>query len=267
MKIYTARFAAARLAPAILVPVFVAIGSLAVQAAEIRNQITALREDNRETRVAEKLRVNMRTEFRLVFPNKCEKEGEFELHQLASSFNAEESFVLIPDLCLWIEVGYDENRNRVRLDLKLINALTKQFHSLSFYHIHAGEFPHLENYFPAYKDLVTLTLINADFIWNPNILIKHMLVSKLGMMEYRFSNKKKVKKHLNHYRKTGLRGFEAQNLAYEYMRYKYRNDYYSQVQNCKSYKGTIKQKIDACCPIQTEAFALIFRPNTMSVKY
>ena len=116
MKCCEASYAVAGMALAIMVDVSVAIGRPADQAMEFRDRIAALGEDIRETRIADKLSVNTGTEFRLVFPNKCEKEGEFELHQLASRFNVEESFVLIPDLCLWIEVGYDEKRERVRLD-------------------------------------------------------------------------------------------------------------------------------------------------------
>lgn len=249
------------------VDVSVAVSHPSDQAREYRDRVTALGEDIRETKIVDKLSVNETTEFRLVFPDKCEKEGEFELQQLVSSNGVEESYVLIPELCLWIEVGRDEKRNGVRLDSKFINAILVQFDFLIFYHIHAGDFSDLENYFPAYKDLVTLALINASFIWKPNIQIKHRLVSKLGVMEYEFSNKRKVEEYLNHYRKSGLRGFEAQNLAYEYMREKYRNDYYLQVQNCKSYKGTLRQKIVSCCPIQTKAFTLIFRPTDMYVKY
>ncbi len=267
MKYFAARSAVAGLASAILVDVSVANCKPVIQPTAYRDQVTALREDIRETRVADKLNVNTKTKFRLVFPNKCEKEGEFELYQLASSNSVEESFVLIPDLCLWIEVGYDEKRNRVSLDSKFINALKKQFFSLSFYHIHAGEFPHLENYFPAYKDLITLALINGDGVWDARYNINHRLISRLGLMEYKFSDKQKVEYYMNKYREVGLRGYEAQNLAYEYLRPKYKIDYYSKVQKCKSNRGTIQQKIIDCCPIKTEAFTLNFRPNTSGVEY
>ena len=260
MKCCEASYAVAGMALAIMVDVSVAIGRPADQAMEFRDRIAALGEDIRETRIADKLRVNTGTEFRLVFPNKCEKEGEFELHQLASRFNVEESFVLIPDLCLWIEVGYDEKRERVRLDSRFVNALTKQFNSLSFYHIHAGNFPDLENYFPAYKDLITLTLINGNHVWNVGYDIKHLLISRLGVIEFQFSSKKRVKKFMDYYKLAGLKGYESQNLAYEYMRRKYKNDYYSKIQRCKSQIGTIRQKIANCCPLATEAFILRFRP-------
>ncbi len=260
MKYFAARAAVAGLASAILVDVSVANCKPVIQPTAYRDQVTALREDIRETRVADKLNVNTKTKFRLVFPNKCEKEGEFELYQLASSNSVEESFVLIPDLCLWIEVGYDEKRNRVSLDSKFINALNKQFYSLIFYHIHAGEFPHLENYFPAYKDLITLALVNGDYVWDARYNIHHRLISKLGVIEYKFASNERVKKLIDRYKMVGLKGYESQNLAYEYMRKEYIKDYYSKVQRCKSLIGTMQQKISRCCPLETKAFILHFRP-------
>ncbi len=72
---------------------------------------------------------------------------------------------------------------------------------------------------------------------------------------------------MNKYREVGLRGYEAQNLAYEYLRPKYKNDYYSKVQKCKSNSGTVQQKIINCCPIITDAFTLKFQPTTADIKY
>ncbi len=267
MQKFPAKSAFVGLVSIFMVDVSVANSNPLDQAAEYRNLVSALREDVRETEIVDKLRVNTENQFRLIFPNKCEKEGEFELQQLALNASVEESYVLIPALCLWIEVGFNEQRNRVRLDSKFIKNVVTQYSSLVFYHIHAGDFPDLENYFPAYKDLITLVLINANSVWKPHSQIKHRLITKLGMMEYNFSNKQKVRYYMKKFREVGLRGNEAQNLAYEYLRPKYKNDYYSKVQKCKSDSGTIQQQIIDCCPITTEAFTLNFRPATAGVKY
>lgn len=79
-------------------------------------------------------------------------------------------------------------------------------------------------------------------------------------MEYDFSDKQRAMTLMDKYKKSGLRGFEEQNLAYEYMRPKYRMDYYNKIQKCKSLYGTITQKIAGCCPMKTAAFVLNFRP-------
>ena len=267
MRNLAAKSAFVGFASIIFADVSVANSDLVNQAAEYRNLVSALREDVRETEIVDKLRVNSENRSRLIFPNKCEKEGEFELHQLALRDSVEESYILIPTLCLWIEVGFSEQRNSVRLDSKFINAVLEQYSSLAFYHIHAGDFPDLENYFPAYKDLITLVLINAESVWKPHSQIKHRLITKLGMMEYSFSDKRKVRYYMDKYKKIGWRGNEAQNLAYEYLRPTYKNDYYLKVQNCKSGKGAMQQKIINCCPIITEAFTLKFQPTFQGVNY
>ena len=266
-QIITAKFVFGGLMSFLLIDVALANSNQLDKTAEYRNLVSALREDFRETKISDKLRVNRENRFRLISPNKCEKEGEFELHQLALSASVEESYVLIPDLCLWIEVGFNEQRNRVQLDSKFINTILSQYSSLVFYHIHAGDFPDLENYFPAYKDLITLVLINAESVWKPHSQIKHRLITNLGMIEYEFSNIEKVKYFLKKYRGYGLRGNEAQNLAYEYLRAKYKDEYYAKVQKCKSNSGTVQQKIINCCPIITDAFTLNFHPTTADIKY
>ena len=267
LKVFAAVFVFAGLVSASLIDVPMANSKPVNQVVDYRVLVTALREDIRDTKIIDKLGINTKNKFRLVIPNKCEKEGESDLHQLASSARVEESYILIPTLCLWIELGYEEKRNGVRLDSKFISAIVEQYSSLIFYHIHPGDLPDVESHFPAYKDLITLVLINANSVWKPNIQIKHRLITKLGTMEYSFSNKQKVEYFMNKFREIGLRGYEAQNLAYEYVRPKYRNDYYTKVQNCRLYSGTVQQKIIDCCPIITEAFTLNFRPTTAAMKY
>lgn len=266
MRKFTAISALAGLVSACLINLPMANTDPIDQAAEYRNLVTALREDIRQIKIVDKLSVNTGKKIRLVIPRKCEKEGEFELHQLALSASTEESYILIPTLCLWIEVGYNEKRTSVQLDYDFIYAVLKQYYELNFYHIHPGYWPAPENYFPAYKDFITLVSIEADLIWQPNVQIKHRVITGLGTMEYKFSNKKNVEYLMNKFRESGLRGYEAQNLAYEYMRPKYRRDYYMKVLNCSSYSGTLQQKIIKCLPIKTEAFTLQIRPTTAVLK-
>lgn len=263
---FSATFAFVGLASILLADVSGANSSPLDRTAQYRDLVAALRHDVREAGMEDKLRVNTKNKIRLIFPDKCENEGEFELHQLASVFSVEEAYVLIPKLCLWIEVGFSEKRNSVRLDSKFIKDVLAQYTSLIFYHIHAGDFPVIENYFPAYKDLITLVLINADSVWKPQNQIKHRLITKLGTIDYKMANKNKVKDFMNKFRNTGLRGYEAQNLAYEYKRPKYMKEYYLKVQECKLNAGNIQQKIIDCCPLMTKAFALDFRPANLPAK-
>ncbi len=256
----------AGLVSALVLDVSVAVSNPADQTKVYRDQVTALREDIREVKIVGELSVNTGKKFRLVFPDKCEKEGEFELHRLTSSAVVEESYIFIPDLCLWIEVGYNEKRNRVRLDSVFIDNVLEQYHSLIFYHIHVGERLGFENYFPAYKDLVTLALINTDSISNSHIQIKHRVVTRLGIFEYKFSNEENVRKFMVKYRKIGLIGFEAQNLAYEFKRKKYKKNYYSKIRRCKSISGTFQRKINECFPLNTEALTLKFRTMDVNIE-
>ena len=259
MKMITVAFVFFGLVSACLTSVSLAFSNPEEQAAEYRDLITALREDSRHVIIVEQLSINTRNKARLIFPKKCEKEGELELYRLAAIAKLEETFILIPDLCLWIEVGHDETYNSVKLDSKFITAVLKQYSSLIFYHIQPGYAPDIEHYFPSYRDLLTMVLFNTESVWNPDIRIKHRLISMLGTMEYYFTNRRKVENMVKKLRAVGLRGYESQNLAYEFMRPKYRDDYYEKVKNCDLYHGTIQQKITRCSPIKTEAFTIIFR--------
>ena len=266
MRNITAYLAVAGLASTCLINFSMAQSNPEAQASDYRDLVTALRDDDRQLVITDKLRVNSSEKIRLVLPNRCEKEGEFQLYQLALHAKIEEAYILISTLCLWVEIGHDETYNSVKIDSKFVDAVLDQFSSLTFYHVHPGDMPDLENYFPAYKDLITLVLINANSVWNPNIQIKHQLITKLGTIEYKSFDNQKVRYFMNKYRVVGLRGYEAQNLSYEYRRPKYRMEYYMKVQNCKSYSGTNKQKLIDCFPIRTKAFTLNYRPITTAIK-
>jgi hypothetical protein len=224
--------------------------------------VRVLSGDVREIKLGDKLYANMDERTRLVVPGRCQKEGEADLHLLASTSAVEESYVLISDLCLWIEVGRNRTRESARLDSSVIQAVLGEYHNLAIYHVHVGHLPDLENYLPAYQDLITLVLTNAGLVWTPQTDMKHRIVTTLGMVEYEFSDRDDVKRRMNYLRNLGLKGFEAQNLAYEYARPQHQRAYYSAVRKCIELEGTIRDKLIQCSPIKTEAFTIRFRPRT-----
>ena len=232
------------------------------QASKYRDLITALREDTRVMKIQDEIHVNTRDEFRLLFPDKCESDGEFELHALTLISRVEESFVLIPNLCLWIEVGSNEKRGSVQLDLKFINATLEQFPDLIFYHIQPNKIWNLESNFPSFKDLITLILTNTKSGLKRDFHIRHRLINNIGTVEYMFSSHEKVEKFIRKFKEMGLHGYESQNLSYEYMRQKYRNEYYQRIQDCKLKLGTDQQNFSSCFPMYTESFTLIYWPIT-----
>jgi hypothetical protein len=224
--------------------------------------VRVLSGDVREIKVGDKLYANTDERTRLVIPGRCQKEGETDLHLLASTGAVEESYVLISVLCLWMEIGHNRTRGSARLDSNVIQAVLGEYHNLAIYHVHVGHLPDLENYLPAYQDLITLVLTNAGLVWTPQTDVKHRLVTTLGMVEYEFSDRDDVKRRMNYLRNLGLKGFEAQNLAYEYARPQHQRAYYSAVRKCSELEGTIRDKLIQCSPIKTEAFTIRFRPRT-----
>jgi hypothetical protein len=238
---------------------FVPVSGPADAAPAYSDIVAALGQDIRELEIGSTLRGNANAGTRLLVPEKCEKEGEAEAYNYALSGDVEEAFLFIPGLCLWIEIGYDKTRDRVRLDSDFISAVLNQYTSSMIYHVHPRGMESLEENLPSFADFITLALINATRMWNPDFDIKHRIVTRLGVAEYEFADREKAKSLLEYYRKTGLEDFEAQNLAYEYMRPQYRRSYSSEVERCKEYRGSIQQKLAGCSPIRTEAFIVTFR--------
>jgi hypothetical protein len=110
--------------------------------------------------------------------------------------------------------------------------------------------------------LITLALINGAQILKPDFNVNHRIVTQLGVTDYEFADKKRVAYLIEYYRKSGLKGFEAQNLAYEYMMHHHRKAYHLEMMRCKKYSGSIQQQLAACSPLRTEAFIVSFRPHT-----
>jgi len=222
-------------------------------------QLIALNDDYRAIKLNDDLKVNRHSEFRLVVPNKCRTQGEAELRKLAATEAFEESYVYIPSLCLWIEVGYDEARNRVRLDSKLIARLLESFDKLVVYHIHVGVPVQISGYFPAYRDLVSLILINAKFFQKPEIQISHRVVTESGVIDYLFRISQTTNQLIEKISQTGLKKFIAQNLAYFYTRDGYKERYYAKIHDCEHLIGRYGENLFKCFPMKADDFQLTYR--------
>jgi len=218
----------------------------------------------RKLEQADHLRINVLNKIRLVIPNKCEKEGEAELLRISQSARIEETYIFIAKACLWVEVGRDETHKSVQLDAKYIKALLERYSSLIFYHLQPKDYSKIGNYFPSYHDFSTLTLINANYIWEPHKKVIHRMITHLGVVQYEFTNELQVKHLMEKYRDSGLRGFEAQNLVYEYMRPKYVNEYYEKIRSCQLQYNSIKHALSSCFPIRTSAFMVTYRENSIN---
>ncbi len=223
------------------------------------DQFLAFRDDYRTRKLQKTLKINRDSEFRLIVPNKCRNQGERELRQLAAVEVFEESYVYVPSLCLWIEAGYDETRNKVHLDSTFINRLLDDFDQLIVYHIHVGIPLQTSGYFPAYSDLVSLILINAKFFKQPKTQIIHRVVTNLGIIDYVFRTTRETNRMIKRIERTGLGEFVAQNLAYFYARDEYKERYYAKVHQCEHLIDRDRENISKCFPMKASIFLLTFR--------
>lgn len=215
--------------------------------------------DDREVMIVDSLRVNNSNRVRLIANDKCQSQGEAELFGMVSYGQSEEAFAFVPSLCRWIEIGETETRKTVRLDVRLIHQLSRTYGSLVLYHVHPGKLPFVENYFPAYRDLLALALINGQYWPEDRVRVIHRAVTKFGIIEYRFANRKRVDHLVAKLVSTGLGGYIPQNLEFEFMRRKHRDDYLSRVQACAALVDGKASRIVRCFPLITAAFALNFR--------
>ena len=205
------------------------------------------------------LRVDSRRDVRIVALGKCERQGEADLPRMARFGAIEEAFVFIPALCAWIETGVLETPRSVQVDRRLIQALLRGDRPIVLYHVHPGNQPRVLNHFPAYKDLLALALINGQ-TWrvNPNSVV-HRAVTKFGIIEYRFANPGKVDRLVSRLVSTGLAGFISQNLAFEFLRRRHRDEYLSALRACESMVGDREELFSVCFPLETDAFVLDFK--------
>lgn len=224
------------------------------------DQIFALQNDTRVPKLSTELLVNPDISHRVVVPNKCEKPGEKELKRLAGMSDMEESYVLIPSLCIWLETGHSETHKTVRLDAAFIEELLRHHSSIVIYHIHVGTSDDISEYFPAYSDMISLVLMNAKFFTDPNIEIVHRAMTSLGVIDYSFIVTQDTERLLAKLRHTGLGDFVAQNIAYEFSRDAHRRNYYSALQDCIDSYDSPSNKLVDCFPMRADDFVLQYRP-------
>lgn len=234
------------------------------QSSQIEKRIIEPSLVNRSPESSDHLRANKENKVRLIVTDKCELDGEMELLQLSRTSQVEEAYIFVPRTCTWIETGHLETSQNVSLDENFIQAQLEQNSTLIFYHIHPGDRSDFSIYFPSYRDLVTLTLINANYIWKPSKKFLHRIVTPIGIVEYEFTNTTLIKKLMDKFRDGGLRGFESQNLAYEILRPKYKEEYYRKIQDCQRRDGLIGDRVSGCYPMKLTAFTLKFRAISVS---
>lgn len=223
-----------------------------------------LRADNRPWKIQSKLVTNPSETHRLVTTNLCKSSGEAQLSKLAATSKHEESFVLIPDLCFWIEVGYSETSKSVSLDTVVIEKLLVHHKTLILYHIHVGKPDSVKAYFPAYSDLIGLVILNAATINDETTKIVHKAVTGAGIIEYSLVIGKEVRDLVSKYERSGLGKFVAQNMAYEYMRESHQTNYYMSVRNCSAESKDNPKRLSICFPMRADDFLLKFEPSNPS---
>src|SRR3546814_3891864 len=83
---------------------------------------------------------------------------------------------------------------------------------VALYHIQPGRHSSAANYFPAYRDFISMVLINTRFLGEPYIDIKHRAVTEYAVIEYRFSDWSGVQNRARLYAAKGLGKYDSQNL-------------------------------------------------------
>lgn len=225
-------------------------------------QVPSLQLDSKQPSIHHDLRVNSNRDKRIIVPNLCKTAGEEQLFQLAGKAKLEESFVYLPDLCVWIEVGYNETAKSVSLDAEFVTRLLENHRTIELYHLHLGNPRSTKAYFPAYSDLLGLVLLNTTFLKMPSIRIAHKAVTIIGIIEYRFVMSDKTAKLIETYEHTGLENYIAQNLAYEYARDHHQDNYYASVKSCGARTNDSPEKIELCFPMRVDDFLLVYEPST-----
>lgn len=220
--------------------------------------IAALRNDARIAMVTSDLAVNTDPSRRLVVPDKCESQGQAELERLTEA-SVEESFVFIPSHCMWIEVGYGETGTGVRLDAPFISRLLLSFDTLIVYHTHVVSTAAVAGYFPAYRDLLGVLLINGPVLRNSSYQIFHRAVTRVGIFEYRFEMSPSIDQLLVTLVGSGLGDFVAQNLAYLYSGGDREVGYNLMVTDCGRRAAEDASRLGDCFPMRVGNFELRFQ--------
>ena len=234
------------------------VGAVGVRAST-HEEVNALRDDHRKTVISDHLAVNLNASLRYIVPQKCQVDGEIELTALSAASVFEESFIFIPAICLWIESGFNETEKSVSLDERLLHAIVRQYGDVAIYHIQPGGHSSVANYFPSYRDFISMVLINTRVLNELYIDIKHRAVTEYAVIEYRFSDWSRVQDRARLYEEKGLGKHIGQNLAYEFNRQKYLSDYVFQIDLCVDQVNDRPSRLGECRRVTTELFVLDIR--------
>lgn len=220
--------------------------------------------DRFEWRASHRLQVNVDTSYRLAVRNLCETGGEAELVQLAAQSELEEAFAFIPSRCLWLEIGYAETRDTVRMDRELLFEILRHEEYVSVYHIHSGIFSNEIGYFPAYSDMINAIIIDALVDETQGNVTRHFAVSSRGIYEYKFVPDAITSALIAKMKRLNMSGYIAQNLAYLYASRTHKQAYYDAVRQCQAMISGDPDRLASCFPMEVGAFTLGFRASQLS---
>lgn len=227
--------------------------------AAAHDEILALRHDSREVILLDRIIVNDNPRIRYVYINKCQRTGERELFDLTLNYSIEESFIYIPDLCVWIETGYSETQSAVKFDREFFDKIAAQYSAINVYHVHPGIHDDMVRYFPAYQDFIAMTLLNADYINVDGKEFGHRIVTGAAVMDYRFASVPRVRESIKKYVAANLGNYAAQNLAYEYSKTLHIEEYTKVINKCIDIANNNIDHIEKCSPVRTELFIIDIR--------
>jgi len=174
---------------------FAFLASFSLHAEE---QIQALYQDSRQTLIRKNLVVNTDNNYRIL-AYKSKEEGERDLHAASHNSKVEESYIFVPSIPAWIEVGEQETDKSVRCPPTFVTEVIKQFPNAIMYHIHVNN----ENYFeymPSFLDaLSTAALYGAIKEHNLSWTAVERIVSSKGISQLSYTEQKDFDKIIQNY--------------------------------------------------------------------
>jgi hypothetical protein len=206
------------------------------------------------------LAVDAAASHRTVVVDKCEEAGELELGELTQTAALEEAFAFLPDRCLWIDVGVEQTAQTVRAERGLIDALAGAFGTVVLYHIHLDRKDSEALYLPAYSDFLALVLMNARYLRDPNVEIRHRAITPREIFEYSFHPTGAGEGMVDVIFSTGLGDFAGENLLLRYGDPRREAEYHDAIRNCMKRFGE-GARLGACFPMRAGDFVLAHRPR------
>ena len=103
-------------------------------------------------------------------------------------------------------------------------------------------------------------MVNDPNFHSPKTQILHRAVTSRGIIQYEFLVSPRIGHLIAKLRETGLGGHVAQNLAYEFSRQSYRQEYYQKIKDCRDQTENNSDRIAECFPVRTDNFLLEFYP-------